>query len=97
MDLINQNLIIVLYGYSEQLISLDQLKHWLAGNVWELAESPSPLDRMLLGELELAISEYDRGDRDAAYLRQQAWFLLHLPNPELSPQLKQLLSISPAV
>ena len=50
MDLINQNLIIVLYGYSEQLISLDQLKHWSAGNVRELAESPSPLDRMLLNQ-----------------------------------------------
>ena len=90
MDLINQNFIIVLY--SKQLMDLDQLKHWLAENVWELSGSPSPLDRMLLGELELAISEYDRGDRDEAYIRQQAWFLLHLPNPELSPQLKQLLS-----
>ena len=97
MDLINQDLIIVLYRYSEQLIGLDQLKHWLAENVWELAGSPSPLDRMLLGELELAVSEYDRGDRDEAYLRQRAWFLLHLPNPELSSKLKQLLSISPAV
>ena len=97
MDLINQNLIIVLYGYYKQLISLDQLKHWLAENVWELSGSSSPLDRMLLGELELVISEYDRGDRGEAYLRQQAWFLLHLPNPELSPQLKQLLSIPTAV
>ena len=94
MNLINQNFIIVLYGYSERLISLDQLKHWLGENVWELAGSPSPLDRMLLGELELAISEYDRGDRDEAYLRQRARFLLRLPNPELSPRLKQLLPTS---
>ncbi len=97
MDLINQNFIIVLYGYSKQLMDLDQLKYWLAKNVWELSGSSSPLDRMLLGELELAISEYDRGDRDEASIRQQTWFLLHLPNPELSPQLKQLLSIPTAV
>lgn len=97
MDLINQDLILVLFGYLKGMIDLQSLREWLAENVWQLAESPSPLDRMILGELELALAEYDRGDRDELYLRNQIEFVLRLPNPVFVPRLQELASMPPVV
>lgn len=97
MELINQDLILVLFGYLKGMIELQSLREWLAGNVWQLAESPSPLDRMVLGEIELALAEYDRGDRDESYLRSQIGFVLHLPNPAFVPRLQELAAMPSAV
>ena len=90
MKFMNQDLVIVLLGYSKGFITLDRLREWLGENVWELSSSESPLDRMILGELELALAEYDRGDRDEFYIRDQVRFLLKLPNPEYVPNLRRL-------
>ena len=92
MNLIDQNLIVVLAGYLKQLITIAHLKEWLGENIWELADSTSPLDRMIVGELELALAEYDRGDRDESYVRKSIWVLLQLPNPNLSPILEEVMS-----
>ncbi len=92
MNLLNQDLIVVLVGYVKGFVNLQSLKEWLAENVWQLAQSPSPLDRMVLGELELALAEYDRGDRDERFLRNQIEFVLRLPNPALTPRLQELAS-----
>ena len=97
MDLINQDLIVVLVGYTKGIISLESLKEWLAENVWQIAQSPSPLDRMILGELELAVAEWDRGDRDERYLRNQIEFVLHLPNPILVPRLREVATMPVSV
>jgi len=90
MNIMNQGFVTVLIGYVKGLISLDQLKEWLAENVGEMSSSVSPLDRMMSGELELALAEYDRGDRDETYVRRHIQGLLLLPNPALVPQLKEL-------
>ena len=92
MDLVNQNLVMAMVAYVHGLATSDQLKEWLAANVWELASSTSPLDRMMLGELELALAEYDRGERDDSYLKRHAQALLMLPNPALMPALREPLS-----
>ena len=92
MKFMNQDLVIVLLGYSKGYISLDGLREWLGENVWELTSSESPLDRMILGELELALAEYDRSERDEFYIRDQVRFLLKLPNPILVPGLEELAS-----
>ena len=81
MNIVNQDLVIVLQGYVKGYLDLDSLKDWLAENIWNLSNSQSPLDRMILGELELSLAEYDRGDRIETYLRDHMQFLLHLPNP----------------
>lgn len=94
MELINQELIITLFAFSKGWVALDDLKYWLAANVMELAQSPSPLDRMLLGELELALSEYDRGDRGEDYLKNLAAVLVKLPNPILLPHLQTLEALA---
>ena len=94
MNWINQDLVIVLTGYLKDMVTIEQITAWLAENVWQLVDSPSPLDRMILGELELALAEYDRGDRDELYLHQHIWLLLRLPNPDLSPALKENLPTS---
>ncbi len=85
--MLNQDLVAILIGYVKGVVSIPEVKEFLAERVWELSSSTSPLDRMILGELELALAEYDRGDRDDAYLRERVRFLLTLPNPELVPQL----------
>ncbi len=87
MNIMNQELVMVLVGYARGPLDLEQIKEWLAENVWELSKSPSPLDRMILGELELALAEYDRGDRDEHYVRGLVAGLLVLPNPNLVPEL----------
>ena len=92
MNLMNQDLVIALIGYVRGLVTLEQIREWLAENVWELSRSPSPLDRMILGELELALAEYDRGDRDEHYVKRTLEALLLLPNPVLVPQLAMLTS-----
>ncbi len=94
MNIMNQDLVIVLIGHVQGLVTLEQIKEWLAENVWELSRSPSPLDRMILGELELAIAEYDRGDRSEAYVRARLQFLLSLPNPNLVAQLRRPARVS---
>ena len=96
MKLVNQDLIITLFAFGKGLITLDDLKYWLAENVMELSQSPSPLDRMLLGELELAMSEYDRGERDEDYLKNLAAVLVKLPNPVLLPDLEALEALASA-
>lgn len=88
MNIMNQDLVIALIGYARGLVTLEQIKEWLAENVWELSRSPSPLDRMILGELELALAEYDRGDRDEHYVSRAVAALLVLPNPKLVPELE---------
>ena len=88
MDFINQDLVIVLVGFVKGHVTLDELKGWLAENIWSLSESASPLDRMILGELEIALAEFDRGDRDELYLLDHFGFLLKLPNPSLVPGLR---------
>ena len=93
MGVFNQDLVIVLFGFLKGLIGLDQMREWLAANVWKLTESPSPLDRMIVGELEIALAEYNRGDRDEPYLRGHVQLLLHLPNPMLPPRLSEMESI----
>ena len=90
MKFMNQDLVVVLSDYSKGLMTLDSFRGWLGENVWELSSSESPLDRMILGELELALAEYDRGDRDEFYIRDHVRFLLKLPNPEYVPNLRQL-------
>ena len=40
---------------------------------------------MLIGEMELALAEYDRGDREESYLKERSAELLDLPNPALMP------------
>ena len=92
MNIMNQDLVIALIGYARGLVTLEQIKEWLEGRVWELSRSPSPLDRMILGELELALAEYDRGDRDENYIKRAVETLLVLPNPALMPQLAMLSS-----
>ncbi|MCI0438525.1 MAG: hypothetical protein L0177_05280 [Chloroflexi bacterium] len=85
--MLNEDLVTLLIGYVKGITSIPELKEWLAERVWDLSSSTSPLDRMMLGELELALAEYDRGDRDDSYLKERVRFLLKLPNPELVPQL----------
>ena len=92
MDFINQDLVIVLVGFVKGHVTLDELKGWLAENIWSLSESASPLDRMILGELEIALAEFDRGDRDELYLLDHLKFLLILPNPNLVPGLRYALA-----
>ena len=96
MNIMNQDLVIVLIGYARGLVTLEQIKEWLAENVWELSRSPSPLDRMILGELELALAEYDRGDRDERYVKRAVATLLVLPNPILVPKL-EIFRVQPAL
>ena len=69
MEIINAELMIVLEAYIKEWISLENLKEWFATKVWDLLDSPSPLDRMAVGELQIAIAEFDRGDRNEEYLR----------------------------
>ena len=90
MKFMNQDLVVVLSDYSKGLMTLDSFRGWLGENVWELSNSESPLDRMILGELELALGEYDRGDRNELYIRDRTKFLLKLPNPEFVPNLREL-------
>lgn len=90
MKFMNQDLVIVLLGYSKGSITLERLREWLGDNVWELSSSESPLDRMILGELELGLAEYDRGDRDEFYIRDHVQLLLKLPNPNYVPSLRKL-------
>ena len=89
MDFINQDLVIVLVGFVRGHVSVDELKGWLAENVWTLSESISPLDKMILGELEIALAEFDRGDRTELYLLDHFRLLLTLPNPVLVPSLRK--------
>lgn len=70
MEIINTELRIVLGAYADGLIDLAALKDWLAAKIWELIDSPSPLDRMTVGELQIALSEVDTGDRDEEYVRR---------------------------
>ena len=95
MNWINQDLIVVLIGYVKGMITLVQMKEWLAENIWDISESASPLDRMILGELELALAEYDRGDRDEIHVQTRVVLLLQLPNPDLAPILNQSLPMAP--
>lgn len=89
MNIVNQDLVIVLQGFVKGYLNLESLKEWLAANIWNLSSSHSPLDRMILGELEIAMAEYDRGDRDDKYLHDHIKFLLRLPNPRLVPKLEE--------
>ncbi len=89
MNIVNQDLVLAMIGFLKGHIGLDKLKLWLAESVWDLSNSESPLDRMMLGELDLALAEYDRGDRDEAYLAKHIRFLLQLPNPALVPELQK--------
>ena len=90
MNIVNQDLIVVLFGYVKGLATLDEVKGWLAENVWDLSDSPSPVDRMILGEVELAMAELDRGHRDKDYLRRLVEVLLLLPNPAIMPFIEGL-------
>ena len=94
MKVMNQDLVVVLMGYVRGRVTSLRLTEWLAQNIWELSRSPSPLDRMILGELELALAEYDRGDRTEAYLRERVRFLLSLPNPNLVARLRETARVS---
>lgn len=69
MEIINTELRIVLGVYADGLVDLAALKEWLAVKIWELVDSPSPLDRMTVGELQIAMSEFDRGDRDEGHVK----------------------------
>ena len=88
MYFVNQDLVVVLVGFVKGHVNLDELKSWLAENIWTLSRSASPLDWMILGELEIALAEFDRGDRDELYLLEHIKFLLILPNPGLVPALR---------
>ena len=70
MEIINSELRIVLGAYVKEWINLGNFKEWFATNVWDLLDSPSPLDRMVVGELQIAIAEFDRGDRDAQHVKE---------------------------
>ncbi|MBI2872903.1 MAG: hypothetical protein HYY00_06945 [Chloroflexi bacterium] len=95
MGLLNADLALALALLGRGLLPVQTLREWLAENVWELSQSPSPLDRMLLGEMELALAEYDRQDRDEQYIRDLARGLLMLVNPQLLPQeVEQLEAIA---
>lgn len=80
MEIINTELRIVLGAYVNELINLANLKEWLATRIWELLDSSSPLDRMTVGELQIAISEFDRGDRDELHIKTVAKGLLFILN-----------------
>ena len=92
MNIVNQGLIVVLFAYVKNLATLDEMKGWLAENVWDLSDSPSPVDRMILGEVELAMAELGRGHRDKEYLRRLVEGLLQLPNPDIMPPIEGLSS-----
>ena len=66
----------------------------VTGSPFSRLASPKPLDRMILGELELALAEYDRGDRTEDYVRERVRFLLSLPNPNLVAQLRRTVPVS---
>ncbi len=83
MELLNQELVMMLWAYSTETISLKEYRRWFAANVWGLSQSKSPLDRMITGELEVVLAEYDRKDRDSKYVKEQVQLLLSLPNPLL--------------
>lgn len=64
MDNVNPELKTILGAYVAGLIGLTYLREWMAARIWDLVDSPLPLDRMVVGELQIAVSELDRGNRD---------------------------------
>ncbi|MBI3953140.1 MAG: hypothetical protein HY330_01355 [Chloroflexi bacterium] len=78
MEVFDQELHLVLSAYARSQVTLPALKEWLATAIWRLLESPSPLDRMVVGELELALSAHDSGQLDEEGLKRQAEALLFI-------------------
>ena len=62
MELFSEELVLALRFFSEGIVSEDQLREYLAdrffNNILE-----KPFERLLLGELEITLAEYERGDR----------------------------------
>ena len=78
---VNRELVAQLQAFACGHQDLAALRAWLAEHVWELADSPSPLDRMLAGETELALAECDRGHRQPHEVREQVTALLGALHP----------------
>jgi hypothetical protein len=85
MEIISPDLAEVLWGFGERLISLNELKAFLSEKFFS-SPPKSPFDRMVIGELELALSEFDRGDRNEEYVREIAKAFSHMFEVLLMPR-----------
>lgn len=71
MELFSNELVLVLSLFSRGIIDSNQLREYLAGRFF--SDVPErPLDRLLLGELEIALAEYERGNRNLADVQKIA-------------------------
>ena len=71
MELFSNELVLVLSLFGRGVMGSNQLREYLAERF--LSNAPDkPLDRLLLGELEIALAEYERGDRDLVDIQKSA-------------------------
>lgn len=63
MELFSSELVLVLSLFSRGAISLNELREYLAERFFSNIPD-RPLDHLLLGELEVALAEYERADRN---------------------------------
>jgi len=98
MNLFSDELVLVLSLFSRGAIDSNQLREYLAGRFFSNAPE-KPLDRLLIGELEVALAEYERGDRDLANVQKAAQSLRSsavLLAEELSATIGQEPVLTPA-
>lgn len=71
MELFDSLLLFILKSFSQKKISTNELREYLAIKFFD--EIPTRnLDYILLSEIEGFLSEYERGDRSLASVRQKA-------------------------
>lgn len=63
MELFSEELVLVLSLFGKGAIKPDELREYLAERFFSNITN-KPLDRILLGEVEVALAEYERGDRE---------------------------------
>lgn len=71
MELFSNELILVLSLFGRGVINSNQLREYLVERFFSNVPE-KPLDRLLLGEIERALAEYERGDRDLANIQKIA-------------------------
>ena len=71
MELFSNELVLVLKLFGRGSVDSNQVREYLADRFFSNIPE-KPLDHLLLGELEVALAEYERGDRDLANIRKIA-------------------------
>ena len=71
MKLFSDELVVFLNLFAGGVIDANQFREYLAERFFSDAPE-EPLDRLLLGELEVMLAEFERGDRDLVNIQKSA-------------------------